>query len=939
MPNIWFPPHSGPIPPRLTESRDDVLKRPPSPSSPDVSALAKASAPRADQPDGRAPCSAETVAESDQVQCLVASTKIGRRRRVNYEQSTVLLTPPLTPSSSIRTAGSIDSNASYHSGLESALSSLQLDNHEEDVGFADPDTISTRFLLIRNVSRTVTSDGLQFAILRHLASPGLPSSASSQTPAPNNHLPVIDTIKGVLLRYHESHGIAILAFYDVRQAKSAQALLSTPTNGTLAECVGEEAQGQRGWLDCAFVAARDLAEMVGKSTFLQETNGAFLFAVTVEVNANPSDSPVLENSKRKITTMTLINLLKAYGGLRSFGPAPDNQQTSSRMIFRVEYYDVRDAIAAYSALDGQVLCGMRLSIVGRDSQYLEDQTTLKMDETDSRIPFPGSTSDTSAPAVLLQPAGQHSQIRERFLFIDTTGKVRPRSVSAGHESLEDSLNPGIHVGSSESPPYFYTSPSTSPSSGIPPPPRTPDSHSRRASNHLFFDAVGRPYNAVCTQPQHTPNRPRSASVTSPAEAAREHAREEDDAPADPPSAHAHASNPPMEYLFQPLDRPQSDAFPQPYYNGSPTPPLPPTFPYAYPPHQLMTYPGCPPSPLGYAYEYDHQAHTNAVMNMNLGNWAFEQAMMVPPGTYPALPYPPNPSAGGEYWQGSPSPGPPHAGYFHYPPHPDSPQLSKLQPLAHPSFSRPIHLPSPSSPAPPPRSAVPPSASSSTAVNAAERNQLNLARIEDGQDTRTTVMIKNIPNKMSDKDLIAYIASVCSRKIDFLYLRMDFQNGCNVGYAFVNFINVQDLLRFAKAKLGERWNMFSSEKVLQMSYANYQGKEALVEKFKNSCIMDERESWQPKIFYSDPGPEQGLPEPFPAPTHLRRKERSSYNRGPLYVPGMTGSLHSPLSSRRQGDDHRDRVPPGRHSERPRRFRDEQNDRMAPGSLEVKKPGKR
>jgi len=58
----------------------------------------------------------------------------------------------------------------------------------------------------------------------------------------------------------------------------------------------------------------------------------------------------------------------------------------------------------------------------------------------------------------------------------------------------------------------------------------------------------------------------------------------------------------------------------------------------------------------------------------------------------------------------------------------------------------------------------------------ERNQLNLTRIENGQDTRTTVMVKNIPNKMSDKDLIAYIGNVCPRRIDFLYLRMDFQNG-------------------------------------------------------------------------------------------------------------------------------------------------------------------
>jgi hypothetical protein len=58
-------------------------------------------------------------------------------------------------------------------------------------------------------------------------------------------------------------------------------------------------------------------------------------------------------------------------------------------------------------------------------------------------------------------------------------------------------------------------------------------------------------------------------------------------------------------------------------------------------------------------------------------------------------------------------------------------------------------------------------------------------------------------------------------------------------------------------------------------------------------MDEREAWRPKIFYSEPGPEQGLPEPFPAPTHLRRKERSSFNRGALYVPGVgRGSAGNP-----------------------------------------------
>ena len=90
-----------------------------------------------------------------------------------------------------------------------------------------------------------------------------------------------------------------------------------------------------------------------------------------------------------------------------------------------------------------------------------------------------------------------------------------------------------------------------------------------------------------------------------------------------------------------------------------------------------------------------------------------------------------------------------------------------------------------------------------------------------------------------------------------------------------------------------------------------GKEALVEKFKNSCIMEERESWRPKIFYSEPGPKQGLLEPFPAATHNRRKERSALNRGALFVSGSQ-HLHN-ASNREQrpqsggeeppSDDHR------------------------------------
>jgi len=83
--------------------------------------------------------------------------------------------------------------------------------------------------------------------------------------------------------------------------------------------------------------------------------------------------------------------------------------------------------------------------------------------------------------------------------------------------------------------------------------------------------------------------------------------------------------------------------------------------------------------------------------------------------------------------------------------------------------------------------------------------------------------------------------------------------------------------------------FLNPYTIKADISSLRGKEALVEKFKNSSIMDEPEHWRPRIFYSS-GVNQGLLEPFPAPTHIRRKERSSYNRGTLFPPGVNSHIN-------------------------------------------------
>ncbi|KAI7730339.1 hypothetical protein M8C21_025096, partial [Ambrosia artemisiifolia] len=74
-------------------------------------------------------------------------------------------------------------------------------------------------------------------------------------------------------------------------------------------------------------------------------------------------------------------------------------------------------------------------------------------------------------------------------------------------------------------------------------------------------------------------------------------------------------------------------------------------------------------------------------------------------------------------------------------------------------------------------------------------QLDLDKITSGEDTRTTLMIKNIPNKYTSKMLLAAIDENHSGTYDFLYLPIDFKNKCNVGYAFINMLSPTHIVPF------------------------------------------------------------------------------------------------------------------------------------------------
>ena len=76
----------------------------------------------------------------------------------------------------------------------------------------------------------------------------------------------------------------------------------------------------------------------------------------------------------------------------------------------------------------------------------------------------------------------------------------------------------------------------------------------------------------------------------------------------------------------------------------------------------------------------------------------------------------------------------------------------------------------------------------------EKQFLNLDNIVSGKDTRTTIMIRNIPIKYTD-EILNDTFKEFHGKYDCLYMPYDYEKNGNKGYAFINFVNPLHILLF------------------------------------------------------------------------------------------------------------------------------------------------
>eukprot|EP00448_Togula_jolla_P002331 CAMPEP_0170599526 /NCGR_PEP_ID=MMETSP0224-20130122/16846_1 /TAXON_ID=285029 /ORGANISM="Togula jolla, Strain CCCM 725" /LENGTH=751 /DNA_ID=CAMNT_0010924187 /DNA_START=96 /DNA_END=2351 /DNA_ORIENTATION=- len=168
---------------------------------------------------------------------------------------------------------------------------------------------------------------------------------------------------------------------------------------------------------------------------------------------------------------------------------------------------------------------------------------------------------------------------------------------------------------------------------------------------------------------------------------------------------------------------------------------------------------------------------------------------------------------------------------------------------------------------------------------------------------TTVMLRNIPNRYTRDMLIERLNQTYGGQFDFVYLPIDFNSKCNVGYAFINFRSPEACQSFYQefhnAKTKSVLPGFTSSKVCEVSYARVQGRDANMDNLRDEKFVEklnERPEWQP-LFYDDSGKE--IPFAKTLGTGRKRGRPGSSNSPAILASMMTPPPSFSLSSPYRG----------------------------------------
>ena len=133
-------------------------------------------------------------------------------------------------------------------------------------------------------------------------------------------------------------------------------------------------------------------------------------------------------------------------------------------------------------------------------------------------------------------------------------------------------------------------------------------------------------------------------------------------------------------------------------------------------------------------------------------------------------------------------------------------------------------------------------------------KINLENIIIGKDKRTTLMLRNIPNKYTLQNLVDEINPSFWGKYDYINLPIDYERKLNLGYAFINFVDPLHIVNFYETYYLKKWSRYRSDKKIDLNYAEKQGKKDITCKDENTYFAAEDK----KINFKKLNPKLELP---------------------------------------------------------------------------------
>ena len=114
--------------------------------------------------------------------------------------------------------------------------------------------------------------------------------------------------------------------------------------------------------------------------------------------------------------------------------------------------------------------------------------------------------------------------------------------------------------------------------------------------------------------------------------------------------------------------------------------------------------------------------------------------------------------------------------------------------------------------------------------------LEINNIISQKDKRTTLMIKNIPNKFNQEYILNIINQNFKGTFDVFVLPTDINKFKNFGYAFINFTSSYYIPYFYFMFNGNMWFGTNSQKICELAYSKVQGKEALLDHYPSKIVF-------------------------------------------------------------------------------------------------------